>query len=412
MTLVFGSFTTKFNNFSIGQSSPGQFRNDVDSYVLWFIYLFVARFIITYIANVCITISAIRTTRALRKAFLESTLRQEVWHFDKKTNGATATQVTTNGNRINQGIAEKLAFVVQALSLFFSAFVVAIAKQWKLALITMSIVPAIFIVTGVCIAIDAVQESRIIKIYSRAAVLAQEAISSIRTVHAFWAQEKMAQSYNEYLEQAHKEGKKKSPNYGILFSTEYFCVYSGIALSFWQGFRMYQSGEIGDVGTVFTVVLSVTIAATAVSTIAPQIQSLTNAASAASELFSIIDKESLLDPLSTKGIAPSTCQGEIEIKDLKFAYPARPTAQVLHGPQSVYTSGEDDGVGWSKRGAESRRWLDCWRDGTSQRQDSCCSTARTSLSTTLSGFEAVLDLSSRNQYSSAAQYLTTCRKVS
>ncbi|KIW87663.1 uncharacterized protein Z519_11637 [Cladophialophora bantiana CBS 173.52] len=331
MSLVFGTFTTKFNNFASGRSTPQQFRDDVDHFVLWFIYLFVGRFGVTYIATGTISISATRTTRAFRKAFLESTLRQEIWHFDRQTNGATATQVTTNGNRIQTGIAEKLVFVIQALSMFFASFIVALAAQWKLALITMSVIPAIFIITGVCIAIDAVQEARVLRIYSRAAVLAEEVLSSIRTIHAFYAQKKMVQRYDDFLQQAHKEGGKKSPNYGVLFSTQYFCVYSAIALSFWQGFRMYQNGEIQTVGKVFTVVLSVTIAATAISSIAPQIQAVTNASSAASELFSIIDKPSLLDPLDPAGARPASCRGHIEITGLDFAYPSRPSAQILHG---------------------------------------------------------------------------------
>ncbi|KAI9875401.1 MAG: hypothetical protein M1823_007486, partial [Watsoniomyces obsoletus] len=76
-TLIFGQFTTKFNNFSTGQSSPDQFRSDVDKQVLWFIWLFIARFVITYISSIAVTIAAIRTTRSIRKVFLESTLRQE-----------------------------------------------------------------------------------------------------------------------------------------------------------------------------------------------------------------------------------------------------------------------------------------------------------------------------------------------
>lgn len=103
MTLIFGGFTTKFNNFAVGISTPSQFRSDVDHYTLWFIYLFIGRFGVAYIANICITTSAIRTTRALRKKFLECTLRQEVWYFDRPAIGSPATQVTTNGNRINQG---------------------------------------------------------------------------------------------------------------------------------------------------------------------------------------------------------------------------------------------------------------------------------------------------------------------
>ncbi|KEF60057.1 uncharacterized protein A1O9_04907 [Exophiala aquamarina CBS 119918] len=329
MTLIFGSFTNKFNEFGSGGSSPAEFRDDVDSFVLWFVYLFIGKFFATYIATATITISSIRTTRTLRHAFLECTLRQEVWHFDKQGNGAVATQVTTNTTRIQGGIAEKLTFTIQALAMFFAAFVVALSVQWKLALITMSVIPAIFLVTGICVAIDAVQEARIIRIYSRAAVLAEEVLSSIRTVNAFYAKERMMRKYNTFLEEAHKEGNKKSPNYGILFSTEYFCVYAAIALSFWQGYRMFLSGEVEDVGNVFTVVLSVTIAATSISTLAPQIQSFTNAASAASELFTIIDKPTLLDPLDPSGKQPVTCHGNIEIKNLNFSYPSRPSAQVL-----------------------------------------------------------------------------------
>ncbi|KAK4899581.1 hypothetical protein LTR28_001513 [Elasticomyces elasticus] len=176
----------------------------------------------------------------------------EIWHFDKRSTGAIATQVTTNGNRISQGIAEKLAFVVQALSMFSSAFIVALAVQWKLSLITLSIVPVIFLVTGACIGLDATQEARIVRIYSQASNMAQETIASIRTVHAFWARAKMVRKYDDFLQQAHTVGNKKSPIYGVLFSVEYFCVYSGIALCFWQGFRMFQSGEVKDAGQVFT----------------------------------------------------------------------------------------------------------------------------------------------------------------
>ena len=104
---------------------------------------------------------------------------------------------------------------------------------------------------------------------------------------------------------------------------------SGTALAFWEGFRMFQSGEIKSVGTVFTVVLSVTLGATSVLFVMPQILAVTNASSAAAELFSIIDKPSLLDPLSSQGKRPSTCTGEIEIRNLRFAYPTRPTASVL-----------------------------------------------------------------------------------
>jgi ATP-binding cassette subfamily B (MDR/TAP) protein 1 len=239
MTLVFGQFTTQFTEFTNGGGDVSDFRDAVDQLVLYFVYLFVGRFCVVYIANLCVSIAALRTTRAIRYAFLEATLRQEIWHFDKETNGSVSSQVTTNGNRINQGIAEKFAFIFQGLSLFFSGFIIALAVQWKLALIVMSIIPAIIVIVSICVSIDAVHESQITKIYSQSTHIAQEAISSIKTIHAFWAHDKMLARYEEYLQAARKIGKKKSPNYGVLFSTEWFCVLSGTALAFWQGFRMY-----------------------------------------------------------------------------------------------------------------------------------------------------------------------------
>lgn len=252
MTVIFGQFTNKFTDFNAGKSTPDDFKAGVNSFVLWFVYLFVARFIVGYIATLTISISSIRTTRALREALLSHMLRMEIWHFDLPATSSPATQLTTNTNRVNQGIAERLVIIIQAVVTLVASFIVAMVVQWKLALITMTCLPVIFVVTGVCMSIDVVHEAQIMTTYSHAASVADEALSSIRTVHAFWAHEKLLKRYNAYLDKAHRLGNKKSINYGLLYSTEYFCVYAAVALSFWQGYRMYASGEIEGVGTVFT----------------------------------------------------------------------------------------------------------------------------------------------------------------
>jgi len=73
----------------------------------------------------------------------------------------------------------------------------------------------------------------------------------------------------------------------------------------------------------------VTLGATSIMLIVPQIQAVTAASSAAGELFSVIDKPSSLDPLAEAGVKPAICAGEIEFRNVKFAYPARPSAKVL-----------------------------------------------------------------------------------
>jgi ATP-binding cassette subfamily B (MDR/TAP) protein 1 len=91
-----------------------------------------------------------------------------------------------------------------------------------------------------------------------------------------------------------------------------------------------KSGNMTDSHS-FTVILAVIVAATAMTTIAPQIINLTKAASSAEEMFRTIDRKSEIDPMSEEGLVPSTCEGVIEIKDVAFAYPARPDIPVLKG---------------------------------------------------------------------------------
>jgi ATP-binding cassette subfamily B (MDR/TAP) protein 1 len=99
MTIIFGQFTTKFTGFvssSGGEQAAQEFRENVNNFVLWFVYLFAARFVVVYISNVTVSIAAIRTTRSIRRTFLEKTLRQEIWHFDKQSIGSVSSQVTTS----------------------------------------------------------------------------------------------------------------------------------------------------------------------------------------------------------------------------------------------------------------------------------------------------------------------------
>lgn len=149
---------------------------------------------------------------------------------------------------MNNGISEKLTLTIQAISTFVSAFIIAFIIQWKLTLITISIVPTILVVTSVCISIDTKNETQLLAVHSKAGLLAEEVFSTIRTVHAFWLNPLLSSRYDKLLGDAMDIGMKKSPNYAVLFSSEFFCVYCGYGLAFWQGIRMYARGEITESG--------------------------------------------------------------------------------------------------------------------------------------------------------------------
>lgn len=78
-----------------------------------------------------------------------------------------------------------------------------------------------------------------------------------------------------------------------------------------------------------SVIFAVVVAAQAMSQIAPQTVTISKSAAAAHELFKTIDRESNIDSLSAAGMKPRECRGDIEFRDVAFAYPSRPNVQVL-----------------------------------------------------------------------------------
>lgn len=267
----------------------------------------------------------------MRIRTLESALQQPISYYDTGSSSSTTILVTTTSNLVNNGINEKLGLVVQAISTLISAFAVAFAVQWKLTLITIAVVPSIVIIVGVCIGLATKIEAIYLPLFSKAAMLAEEAFGTMKTVKSFWAMPSFEAKFERLLAMAKKEGYKLSPIYGVLFSTEYFCIFSGYALAFWQGIRRYSSGEIDQPGKIVTVIFAVVLAATALTQIGPQFIFISKAAGASVELFDIIERESVIDPFSEEGEKPEKCVGEIEVEDVRFAYPSRADVEVLKG---------------------------------------------------------------------------------
>ncbi|TQV90758.1 lipid A export ATP-binding/permease protein msbA [Cordyceps javanica] len=321
MDVVFGSYVNVFNDFVAGTLSPAAYREKVAHYALYFIYLFIGKFL-------AVSLTSIRVVKRMRVDFVRQTLRQEIPFFDAPSS-SVASQITTNGNLITNGIAEKLGITLQALSTFVAAFVVAFVVQWKLTLIVISIVPVNIIVTVVCVVFDMAYEYRMFDIYSASGTVAEEAFATIRTAHAFWAFPKLSRRFAGILEDARQVGNKKSLIYAILFPFEFFCIFAGYGLAFWQGMRMYASGEISQPGTVVTVIFAVLVAAQALTQIAPQTVAISKAAAAAHDMFAVIDRKSAVDSLSTAGTTIPDFQGNIKVSNVDFAYPSRPDVPVL-----------------------------------------------------------------------------------
>lgn len=221
---------------------------------LYFVYIGIAKLVCTYIYSTIFTYVALRLTRNVRHAYLHAAFSQEISYFDHGTGGSISMQATSNGKLIQNGVGEKLGQIFGAVATFVAAFILAFISQWKLTLIIICILPTLLLVVCVAAAMDAAIETKVLKVYAQAGSFAEAVLGSIRTTQAFDLRPRMVAKYSEYLQDARVLGDKKNLLYGFMFAGEYFVIFAGMGLAFWQGIAMLARGEITGIGTIFTYV--------------------------------------------------------------------------------------------------------------------------------------------------------------
>ncbi|KAG8587247.1 hypothetical protein GDO81_005610, partial [Engystomops pustulosus] len=92
--------------------------------------------------------------------------------------------------------------------------------------------------------------SKELSAYAKAGSVAEEVLSSVRTVVAFGGQEKEIQRYTNNLGEAKNIGIKKAITSQLSVGFMYFIIYASYALGFWYGSILILGGNgytIGDV---------------------------------------------------------------------------------------------------------------------------------------------------------------------
>ena len=111
--------------------------------------------------------------------------------------------------------------------MLLSGFVISFVAHWKLTLVTATILPASILIYGISIPIDIRLEKAVIAAHEKAAELAEEVLTSVRTAKSFSAEKRLAVKYKDLLEEGKKAGLRKSPNSGIQYFGIWFVIFAG-----------------------------------------------------------------------------------------------------------------------------------------------------------------------------------------
>ncbi|KPJ05317.1 Multidrug resistance protein-like 49 [Papilio xuthus] len=279
--------------------------------------------------------AASRQIDRVKETFLKAVLRQDITWYDLNTTMNFATKVSDDVEKYREGIGEKVAMFVYLVMSFVTAVIISLVYGWELTLVILSCAPVIIATTAVVAKVQSSLTTQELKAYSIAGVVAEEVLSSIRTVVAFGGEEKEIERYSERLAPAKKTGTRKGVYSGMGSGFMWLIIYMTYSLSFWYGVGLILDSRHEEIpiytpAVLMIVFFSVLQGAQNVGLTSPHIEAMASARASAGAIFRVIDRKPVIDSLSTEGSKPEL-DGDLELKDVYFRYPARPDVQVLNG---------------------------------------------------------------------------------
>ncbi|XP_010222845.1 PREDICTED: multidrug resistance protein 1-like [Tinamus guttatus] len=299
-------------------------------YAYYYSAIAAAVLLAAYVQTSFWTLAAGRQIKKIRKEFFHAIMRQEIGWFDVNDVGELNTRLIDDVTKINEGIGDKVGLLVQSVTTFVTGFIVGLTKGWKLTLVILAVSPVLGLSAALWAKVLSAFTDKEQAAYAKAGAVAEEVLSSIRTVIAFGGQEKEIKRYHKNLEDAKRIGIRKSITANISMGIAFLLIYASYALAFWYGTTLIIADDY-TIGNVLTVFFSVLIGAFSIGQTAPSIEAFANARGAAYAIFNIIDTEPQIDSYSEAGHKPDHIKGDLEFQNVRFNYPARPDVKVLKG---------------------------------------------------------------------------------
>ncbi|KAG9455356.1 hypothetical protein H6P81_008260 [Aristolochia fimbriata] len=271
-----------------------------------------------------------RQVSRIRLAFLGAVLNQEIEAFDTDlTSGKIITGITNHMNLIQDAIGEKMGHFLSSFSAFFSGIVIAFICCWQVGMLALLVVPLVA-------AIGATYTSKMngistlrMTILSEATSIVEQTITQIKTVFSYVGECSTIRSFSNCMDQQFKLSKVEAVIKGVGLG-----MFHAVTFNIW-GFIVYigavtVSARESTGGETIAAVMSILFGAISLTYAAPDLQLFGQAKVAGKEVFQVIGRKQSIS-CKFKGEKFEKINGDIDIRDVYFAYPSRSDRMILEG---------------------------------------------------------------------------------
>ena len=293
-----------------------------------------------------------RVSYHIRQLYFQKLLDKDVTWFDLNKPQELPTKIASQCSSFQKGSGDKMGLIFLSISCGVTGITLALVRGWQLMLMILAVTPFMLAAFGLmALSMNKIVGSSLTS-YAKSGGLSEEAISSIKTVAAFNGQKKEEERYLKYLGGSKDDSIKWLSLLGVSNGLITLIIdivimasfYLGSFLIFYHWHNSYKNSDYngGDLMAIYTCgVMGIMM----LSFIAPNIQHVTEARTAATEIYSVInDTKHLAYKGGNVQIPPSELKGKIIFKDVDFSYPSRKNVMVLKKFNYLFENGKTTAI--------------------------------------------------------------------
>lgn len=272
-----------------------------------------------------------KLTGRVRDLLFKSILKQEPGWFDLEENskGILVSRLSIDCISFRSVLGDRYSVLLMGVSSATVGLGLSFFLNWRLTLLATALTP---------FTLGASYLSLIINVgpkvdnnsYARASNIAAGAVSNIRTVITFSAQQQLVESFGRSLSEPRKKSMKRSQLLGLALGFSQGAMYGAYTLTLWFGAYLVKVND-AHFGDVFKIFLILVLSSFSVGQLAGLAPDTSMAPTAVPSVLNILNRRPLIRSNLEKGkkVDKSNKLLDIEFKAILFAYPSRPEVIVL-----------------------------------------------------------------------------------
>ncbi len=330
--LLFSNMTTLSFPLLIGEMTKvieGKSKYQINEVTVFFFGVLIIQAILSFFRIYTFAQVSEKAMRDVRQTLYAKIITLPIFHFEKRRVGELMSRITSDITQLQDVLSITLAEFFRQIFTLVAGVALITYLSWKLTLFMMATFPVLVI--------SAIVFGKFIRKISKKAqdelantnIIVEETFQSIQAVKAFTNEQFEVNRYTKSLNKVLQEALKAATLRGGFVSFIIFALFGGIVGVVWFGARLVAQGDL-ILADLLTFIFYTAFIGGSVGGLGDIYAQLQKTIGASDRILEILQDPSEMD-VTDNSKSEAIDFGKIEIQDVHFSYPSRPSVEILKG---------------------------------------------------------------------------------